>query len=101
MKKIEISGEEIEFLEEKDLDSLFERLSKVAEEKGVSKKIVSKAKKSLLKTTKKLEKKVNKGKTRTSEPLRNLRQSTRDLEHIVNEPSSYAPNVIKELLKSF
>lgn len=100
MRKIKVGTEEVEFLEEEDVTSLFEDVSQIAQEKGVSEKMVSRAKKAVLKQTKKMQKASRKGKIRTADPLLALRQSTRDLEAIVKDPSSYAPNVVEELLKS-
>lgn len=99
MRKVKVADEEIEFLEEKDLDSLFENLLQTAGRRGVSEKVINKAKKSLLKQTKKVEKAIDKGKIR-SEHLRRLRESTRRLEDIVKDPTSYTGHVIEEILKS-
>lgn len=99
MKKVKAGEEEVEFLEEKDLESLFEDLLQAAGRRGVSEKIINKAKKSLLKQTKKAEKAINKGKPNPDQ-LRRLRESTKRLEDIVKDPSSYSREVIEEVLKS-
>ncbi|MCD6257815.1 hypothetical protein J7J45_07140 [Candidatus Aerophobetes bacterium] len=100
MKKVEVAGEQIEFMEEGDLDSLFEKLLQAAGRRGVSEKVINKAKKSVLKQTKKIEKALSKGKLRSSEQVRRLRESTKRLEDIVKDPSSYTGHVIEEILKS-
>jgi len=108
MRKVKAGEEEVEFLEEKDLESLFETLLQAAGRRGVSEKVINKAKKSLLKQTKKAEKTINKGKEKTinkgkpnPDKLRRLRESTKRLEDIVKDPSSYSREVIEEVLKSF
>lgn len=99
MKKVKAGEEEVEFLEEKDIESLFETLLQSAGRRGVSEKVINKAKKSILKQTKKLEKIINKGKP-NPDKLRRLRESTKRLEDIVKDPSSYSREVIEEVLKS-
>ncbi|MBC7190026.1 hypothetical protein H5U35_07480 [Candidatus Aerophobetes bacterium] len=99
MKKVKVGEEEVEFLEESELDSLFENLLQAAGRRGVGEKLINKAKKKIIKQTKKAEKAINKGKAK-SEELRRLRESTKRLEDIVKDPSSYTREVIEELLKS-
>jgi len=99
MKKVKVGGEEIELFEEEDLNSLFENLLQAAGRRGVAEKLINKAKKSLLKQTKKAEKAVAKGKAK-SEPLRKMRDSIRRIEDIVKDPPSYSREVIEEILRS-
>lgn len=95
MRKIKVSEEEIEFLEEKEVISLFDNLSQT----GVSKKVVNRTKKRLLKQTAKAEKIINKGRP-DSIRLRSLRQSTKCLQDMFRDPSSYPPKVAEEMLKA-
>ena len=99
MRKIKVGLEEIEILEEKEIDSLYEALLQSAGRRHVKEKVINKAKKTILKQTKKIEKDIKKGKIK-SEPLRRLRESTKRLEDIIKDPSSYTGPVIEEILKS-
>jgi len=99
MKKVKTGEEEVEFLEEADINSLFENLLQAAGRRGVPEKLINKAKKNLLKRTKKAEKAINKNKVNTDE-LRRLRESTKRLEDIVKDPPSYNREVIQEILRS-
>ena len=85
MKKVKVGEEEIEFLEEADISSLFESFLQAAGRRGVEEKLINKAKKNLLKRTKKAEKVINKKKIKSDELLR-LRESTKRLEDMVKDP---------------
>ena len=89
MRKVKVGEEEVEFLEEGDIQTLFENLLQSAGRRGVSEKIINKAKKSILKQTKKAAKSIDKGKA-DSTKLRRLRESTKRLEDIVKDPTSYS-----------
>ena len=99
MRKVKVGTEEMEFLEEKEINSLYEDLLQSAGRRHVAEKVINKAKKTILKQTKKMEKDINRGKVK-SEQLRKLRESTKRLEDIIKDPSSYTGSVIEEILKS-
>lgn len=99
MKKIKVSDEEVEFLEEKDLESLLDKVLQIGTKKGIPDKVIKKAKKNLLKETKKAKKNIDREKPDLSQ-LRRLRQSTKHLEEMARNPSSYSPEAMKEILKS-
>ncbi len=99
MKKIKSGEEEIEFFEEKDVVSLYEKIFQTAGRRGVSQKLLEKTKKKILKLTKKGEKLIDKGKPNMNS-LRSLYETLKRLEDIVKDPSSYAGPVITEIIKS-
>ena len=99
MKKVKSGGEEIEFFEEGDIVSLYEKLFQAAGRRGVSERVIEKTKKKILKLTKKEEKLISKGKPDMNS-LRNLYRTLQRLEDIAKDPSSYTGPVITEILKS-
>ena len=99
MKKVKSGGEEIEFFEEGDILSLYEKLFQAAGRRGVSEKLLEKTKKKILKLTKKGEKLISKGKPDVNS-LDNLCGTIKRLKDIVKDPPSYAGPVITEILKS-
>ncbi|MBE0478583.1 hypothetical protein IBX65_05615 [Candidatus Aerophobetes bacterium] len=98
MKKVKTGEEEVEFLEEAEINSLFDELLQAAGRRGVPEKLINKTKKVVLKQTKKIEKEITKGKVK-SEPIRKLREVTKRMQDIVKDPPSYNREVIMELLK--
>jgi len=99
LKKVKLGGEEIEFFEEGDILSLYEKLLQAAGRRGVSEKLIEKTKKKILKLTKKGAKLISKGKPDVNS-LNNLCETIKRLEDIVKDPSSYTGPVITEILKS-
>jgi len=99
LKKIKSGEEEIEFFEEKDIVSLYEKIFQTAGRRGVSQKLLEKTKKKILKLTKKGEKLIDKGKPNMNS-LRSLHETLKRLEDIVKDPSSYTGTVITEIIKS-
>jgi len=99
MKTIKAGEQSIEFYEEKDVIFLFDKLLQAAGKRGVPEKVIEKAKKKVLRFTKKGQKKIDKGKPDPS-LLRDLRNTIKRLKDIVKDPSSYTGNVIEEILKA-
>jgi len=99
MKTIKVNEQSIEFYEEKDVIFLFDKLLQAAGKRGVPEKVIEKAKKRVLKLTRKGQKKIDKGKPDPS-LLRDLRNTIKRLEDITRDPSSYTGNVIEEILKA-
>jgi len=100
MRKIKVNEEEVEFLDTKDVEVLFEGLVQVGTKKGISEKLIKKLRKNFLNEMKKAEKTIKKGKPKLDE-LRKLRASTKQLEDMTKDSSSYPREVIEEILKSF
>jgi len=99
MKMIKAGEQEIEFYEEKEIAPLFDRVLQSAGKRGVPEKVIEKARKRVLKLTKKAQKKIDKKKPDPS-LLRDLRNTIKRLQDIVKDPSSYTRNVIEEILKA-
>ncbi|TET62835.1 hypothetical protein E3J48_03695 [Candidatus Aerophobetes bacterium] len=98
MTKVKINEVKIEFMEEEEAVSLFDDLLQRVERDGVSRKLVEKAEKKILKRTRKAQKTINKGKP-SPEQLRSLRESTKLLEDIIKHPNRYSGKVTEEVLK--
>jgi len=99
MKMIKAGEQEIEFYEEKEIGPLFDRVLQAAGKRGVPEKVIEKARKRVLKLTKKAQKKIDKKKSDPS-LFRDLRNTIKRLQDIVKDPSSYTRNVIEEILKA-
>ncbi len=99
MKKVKSGEDEIDFFEEEDIVSLYENLFQAAGRRGVSRKLMEKTKKKILKLTKKGEKLIDKGKP-NMDSLHSLHEILKRLEDIVNDLPSYEGVVITELLKA-